>query len=110
MNDVNCAGPSTTACEPRAGTGKRSTVFGTIIVSAHEHAAREAGLPGRVDRATILCRRCGAETDSIEICPACVAALREEWAAGLGEQCRGRRVEDLPVSKLAEMQRERGWC
>ena len=102
------AGPCATATKHGAGTGKESIVFGSIMRADRGYLAREAGLPGRVDRATILCRSCGAETDGIEICPACADALRAEWADGLGEQCRGRRVEDLPVSELDEMQR--GWC
>jgi len=58
-----------------------------------------------------LCRSCGAETQSIDVCPACAEALREEQAAALDERCRihrVRHVEDLPVSVLEEMQAERG--
>jgi recombinational DNA repair protein RecR len=110
LEQINNAGPCATACKPAAGTGKGSTVFGSIIVSAEEHASREAGLPGRVDRETTSCRSCGAETQSIDVCPACADAMREERAAALREQCRIHRVrfvEDLPVSVLEEMQRGR---
>lgn len=111
MNQINCAGPCATACKPGAGTGKRSTVFGTIIVSAHEHAAREAGLPGRADREVRRCRSCDYETTSGDgICPACADARREELAAEQTEWCRiyrARRVEALPVAVLEEMQRGR---
>ena len=106
----NCAGPCTTACKPGAGSGKASTVFESIIVAATEHTGREAGLPGRADR-MIVCRSCGAETQSSDVCPDCADAMREERAATLREQCRIHRVryvEDLPVSVLQEMQVERG--
>ena len=91
----------------------QSTVFESIMVSAQSHASRETGLPGRVDRETTSCRSCGAETQSIDVCPACADALREERAADQTERCRihrVRRVEDLPVSVLREMQAERGRC
>ena len=114
LDHENCAGPCATACKPGAGTGKGSTVFRNIRISASEHAAREAGLPGRADRETIACRSCGCETTSGDgICAACAEAMREERAEALGERCRVhrvRRVEDLPVSVLEEMQAERGWC
>jgi hypothetical protein len=83
------------------------------MISATEHARREAGLPGRVDRTTIYCHSCGAETTNDRTCDACAEALREERAAALGERCRihrVRRVEDLPVSVLEEMQVEWGRC
>ena len=106
-------GPCTTATKTGAGTGKRSTVFESILVSAEEHAAREAGLPGRADR-MIACRSCGAPTASNDgICRDCADAMREERAAALGERCRIHRVryvEDLPVSALEEMQVEWGRC
>jgi hypothetical protein len=114
LEQINNAGPCATACKPRAGTGKGSTVFGSIIVSAEEHASREAGLPGRVDRETVACRSCDAETTSGDgICPACADAMREERAAALEERCRVHRVryvDDLPVSVLQEMQAEWGRC
>jgi hypothetical protein len=110
----NYVGPCATACKPGAGTGKASTVFESITVAATEHAAREAGLPGRVDRETTYCRSCGCETTSGDgICAACAEALREERAAALDERCRihrVRHVEDLPVSVLEEMQAEWGRC
>ena len=110
---TNYVGPCATACKPGAGTGKASTVFESITVAATEHAAREAGLPGRVDRATIYCRSCGCETTADRICPDCAEALRVERAAALDELCRVHRVryvEDLPVSVLEEMQAEWGRC
>jgi len=114
LDHENCVGPCATACKPGAGTGKGSTVFRNIRISASEHAAREAGLPGRADRETIACRSCGAPTTSSDgICRDCADAMREERAAALGEGCRVHRVryvEDLPVSVLEEMQAERGRC
>ena len=113
LEQIDNAGPCATACKPGAGTGKGSTVFGSIIVSATEHTAREAGLPGRVDRVA-ACRSCGAPTASSDgICRDCADAMREERAAALGERCRihqVRHVEDLPVSVLEEMRAERGRC
>ncbi len=106
-------GPCAAACKPGAGTDAQNGTFDHILVAAAEHAAREAGLPGRVDRETIACRSCGAETQSSDVCPACADAMREERAAALGERCRVHRVrhvEDLPVSVLEEMQAERGRC
>jgi hypothetical protein len=106
-------GPCATACKSGAGTGKVSTVFGSIIVSATEHAAREAGLPGRADR-MIACRSCGAPTASSDgICRDCADAMRAERAEALSALCRAHRVryvEDLPVSALQEMQAEWGRC
>ncbi len=113
LEQINNAGPCATACKPGAGTGKGSTVFRNIIISASEHAAREAGLPGRADR-MIACRSCGAPTASSDgICRDCADAMREERAAALDEQCRIHRVryvDDLPVSVLQEMQVEWGRC
>ena len=107
-------GPCATTCKPGAGTDTQDGTFDRIIVAAAEHAAREAGLPGRVDRETTYCRSCGCETTSGDgICAACAEALREERAAALDERCRihrVRHVEDLPVSVLEEMQAERGRC
>ncbi len=107
----NCAGPCATACKPGAGTGKASTVFESITVAATEHAAREAGLPGRAVR-MIACRSCGAPTASSDgICRDCADAMREFRAAALEERCRVHRVryvDDLPVSVLEEMQAEWG--
>ena len=109
--NTHCAGPCTLTRKTEAGTGNLSTVFEHILLSATEHAGREAGLPGRVDRETVACRSCDAETTSGDgICPACADAMREERAATLREQCRIHRVryvEDLPVSVLLEMQAER---
>ena len=112
MKEINCAGPCTLTRKTGVGTGNQSTVFEHILLSAEEHASREAGLPGRVDRETVACRSCDAETTSGDgICPACADAMREERAGALDERCRVhrvRRVEDLPVSVLEEMQVERG--
>jgi len=106
-------GPCTTACKPGAGTDAQNGTFDRIIVAAAEHAAREAGLPGRADR-MIACRSCGAPTaNSDGICRDCADVMREERAAALAERCRVHRVrhvEDLPVSVLQEMQAEWGWC
>ena len=106
-------GPCATVCNPGAGTDAQNGTFDRIIVAAAEHAAREAGLPGRADR-MIACRSCGAPTASSDgICRDCAYAMCEERAAALGERChirRARYVEDLPVSVLEEMQAERGRC
>ena len=112
LDHENCAGPCATACKPGAGTGKGSTVFRNIRISASEHAAREAGLPGRADRETIACRSCGAPTASSDrICRDCADAMRAERSEVLSALCRihrVRHVEDLPVSVLEEMQVEWG--
>ena len=109
----NYVGPCATACKPGAGTGAQDGTFDRILVAAAEHAAREAGLPGRADR-MIACRSCGAPTASSDgICRDCADAIREERAAALAERCRIHRVryvEDLPVSTLEEMQAEWGRC
>ena len=106
-------GPCGTACKSGAGTDAQDGTFDRIIVAAAEHAAREAGLPGRADR-TIACRSCGAPTASSDgICRDCADAIREERAAALDERCRVHRVryvDDLPVSVLQEMQAEWGRC
>ena len=106
-------GPCATVCKPGAGTDAQNGTFDRILVAAAEHAAREAGLPGRADR-MIACRSCGAPTSSSDgICRDCAYAMCEERAAALGERCRihrVRRVEDLPVSALEEMQAEWGRC
>ena len=108
---TNYVGPCATACKPGAGTDAQNGTFDYIMAAAAEHAAREAGLPGRVDRTTIYCHSCGCETTADRICPACAEALRAERAEALGERCRIHRVryvEDLPVSALEEMQVEWG--
>jgi hypothetical protein len=110
---TNCVGPCATACKPGAGTDAQNGTFDRILVAATEHAAREAGLPGRVDRTMIYCHSCGCETTADRICPDCAEALRVERAEALGERCRVHRVryvEDLPVSALEEMQAEWGRC
>ncbi len=108
---LDYAGPCTSACKPGAGTGDGSMVFSALIDADRNHQAHEAGLPGRVDRETVACRSCDAETTSGDgICPACADAMREERATEQAERCRvyrARYVEDLPVSVLAEMQRGR---
>ena len=107
---TNYVGPCATACKPGAGTDAQNGTFGRILVAAAEHAAREAGLPGRADR-MIACRSCGCETTADRICPACAEARRAERADALAERCRVHRVryvEDLPVSVLQEMQAEWG--
>ena len=106
----NYVGPCATACKPGAGTDAQNGTFDHMIVAATEHAAREVGLPGRVDR-MIACRSCGTPTASSDgICRDCADAMREERAAALEGRCRVHRVrsaEDLPVSVLEEMQRGR---
>ena len=106
-------GPCALARKTEAGTDAQNGTFDRILVAAAEHAAREAGLPGRADR-MIACRSCGAPTASSDgICRDCADAMREERADVLEERCRihrVRHVEDLPVSVLEEMQAERGRC
>ncbi len=106
-------GPCATARIPEAGTDAQNGTFDRIIVAAAEHAAREAGLPGRADR-TIACRSCGAPTASSDgICRDCAYAMCEERAAALGDRCRihrVRRVEGLPVSALEEIRAVGGRC
>ena len=96
-----------------AGTDTPNGTFDRILVAAAEHAAREAGLPGRADR-MIACRSCGAPTASSDrICRDCADAMRAERSEALSALCRVhrvRRVEDLPVSVLQEMQAEWGRC
>ncbi len=111
--NTNCAGPCPLTRKTEAGTGNPSTVFEHILLSATEHAGREAGLPGRVDRETTYCRSCGCETQSSDVCPACADAMRAERSEALSALCRVHRVryvEDLPVSALEEMQAEWGRC
>jgi len=90
--------------------GTSCIAFENIKLSAAAHApANDALLHGAVR----LCRSCGCETTADRICPDCAEALRAERAAALGERCRVhrvRRVEDLPVSVLEEMQAEWGRC
>ena len=104
-------GPCALARKTEAGTDAQNGTFDRILVAAAEHAAREAGLPGRADR-MIACRSCGAPTANCDgICRDCADAMREERAAALGEGCRVHRVryvDDLPVSVLQEMQAEWG--
>ncbi len=113
MKRNNYVGPCAAACKPGAGTDTQNGTFDYIIVAAAEHAAREAGLPGRADR-MIACRSCGAPTASSDgICRDCAEALREERADVLEGRCRIHRVryvDDLPVSVLQEMQAEWGRC
>ena len=106
-------GPYATASIPGAGTDAQNGTFEHIIVAAAEHAAREAGLPGRADR-MIACRSCGAPTASSDgICRDCAYAMCAERSEALSARCRVHRVryvEDLPVSVLQEMQAEWGRC
>lgn len=113
LEQIDNAGPCATACKPGAGTGKGSTVFGSIRISASEHAASEAGLPGRADRETTYCRSCGCETTADRICPACAEALRAERAEAQSDLCRRHGVtciEAVPRAALVEHQRAWGRC
>ena len=67
-------GPCATACKSGAGTGAQDGTFGRILVAAAEHAAREVGLPGRVDRMMNYCRVCRAETSNDRLCDTCIEA------------------------------------
>ena len=109
----NYVGPCATACKPGAGTDTQNGTFDRILVAATEHAAREAGLPGRADRETIACRSCGCETTADRICPACAEALRAERAEAESDLCRRHGVtciEDVPREALVEHQRAWGRC
>ena len=109
----NCVGPCATACEPGAGTDAQDGTFEHIIVAATEHAAREAGLPGRADRETTYCRSCGCETTNDCICDACAEALRVERAEAQSDLLRRHRatcIEAVPRAALAEHQRAWGRC
>ena len=90
--------------------GTSCIAFENIKIRTAAHApANDALLHGAVR----LCRSCGCETTADRICPDCAEALRAERAGDLNERCRihrVRRVEDLPVSVLEEMQAERGRC
>ena len=109
----NYVGPCATACKPGAGTDTQNGTFDRILVAATEHAAREAGLPGRADR-MIACRSCGAPTASSDrICPDCAEALRAERAEAQSDLCRRHGVtciEDVPREALVEHQRAWGRC
>ena len=71
---TNYVGPCATACKPGAGTDAQDGTFDRILVAAAEHAAREAGLPGSVDRTMIYCRVCRAETSNDRLCDTCIEA------------------------------------
>ncbi len=103
-------GPCATACKPGAGTDTPNGTFGRILVAAAEHAAREAGLPGRADR-MIVCRSCGCETQSSDVCPDCAEALRVERAEAQSDLLRRHGatcIEAVPRAALVEHQRAWG--
>ncbi len=110
---TNYVGPCATACKPGAGTDSQDGTFDYIIVAAAEHAAREAGLPGRADR-MIACRSCGAPTTSSDgICPDCAEALRVERVEAQSDLLRRHRaayIEAVPRAALVEHQRAWGRC
>ena len=109
--NTNCAGPGPLTRKTEAGTGNLSTVFEHILLSATEHAGREAGLPGRVDRETTYCRSCGCETTADRICDACAEALRVERAEAQSDLCRRYGttcIEAVPRAALVEHQRAWG--
>lgn len=109
--NTNCAGPCPLTRKTEAGTGNLSTVFEHILLSATEHAGREAGLPGRVDRETTYCRSCGCETTADRICDACAEALRVERAEAQSDLCRRYGttcIEAVPRAALVEHQRAWG--
>ena len=106
-------GPCATACKPGAGTDAQNGTFDHILVAAAEHAAREAGLPGRVDRTTIYCHSCGCETTADRICPACAEAQRAERAEAQTDLLRrhgATGIEAVPREALAEHQSAWGRC
>ena len=111
MSEILSAAPQSGRANPQDGAGdRRVLVSENIFVRTLENAPANDDL---LHGAVRLCRSCGAETQSIDVCPACADALREERAADQTERCRihrVRRVEDLPVSVLREMQAERGRC
>jgi len=108
MSEILSAAPQSGRANPQEGAGdRRVSSSENIFVRTLENApANDDLLHGRAR----LCRSCGAETQSSDVCPACADAMREERAATLREQCRIHRVrhiEDLPVHVLEEMQRGR---
>ena len=91
------------------GTRTIPEPIGMLERTLHHAPANDALLHGAVR----LCRSCGCETTADRICPDCAEAQRAERADALAERCRVhrvRRVEDLPVSALEEMQAEWGRC
>ena len=66
--------PCATGSIPGAGTDAQNGTFDRIIVAAAEHADREAGLPGRVDRTMNYCRVFRAETSNDCLCDTCIEA------------------------------------
>ena len=111
MSEIVSAAPQSGRANPQDGAGDRCVSSSEdIMVRALANApANDARLHGRVR----LCRSCGCETESMDLCPSCADAERAERSAALGERCRVhrvRRVEDLPVGVLQEMQAERGRC
>lgn len=111
MSEILSAAPQSGRANPQDGAGdRRVLVSENIFVRTLENApANDDLLHGRAR----LCRSCGAETQSSDVCPACADAMREERAAALEGRCRIHRVryvDDLPVSVLQEMQVEWGRC
>ena len=108
MSEILSAAPQSGRANPQEGAGdRRVSSSENIFVRTLENAPANDDL---LHGAVRLCRSCGAETQSIDVCPACAEALREERAADQTERCRIHRVryvEDLPVSVLEEMQRGR---
>ena len=109
MSEILSAAPQSGRANPQEGAGdRRVSSSENIFVRTLENApANDDLLHGRVR----LCRSCGAETQSSDVCPACADAMREERATEQAERCRVHRVrhvEDLPVSVLEEMQADRG--
>jgi hypothetical protein len=108
MSEILSAAPQSGRANPQEGAGdRRVSSSENILVRTRANAPANDDL---LHGAVRLCRSCGAETQSIDVCPACAEALREERAAALSERCRVHRVrhvEDLPVHVLEEMQRGR---
>ena len=101
MSEILSAAPQSGRANPQDGAGdRRVLVSENIFVRTLENApANDDLLHGRAR----LCRSCGAETQSSDVCPACADAMRAERAATLREQCRIHRVryvENLPVHVL----------
>ena len=109
LEQTNYAGPCTLTCKTEAGTGNLSIAFNSIIISATEHAGREAGLPGRVDRETTYCRSCGCETTADRICPDCAEALRAERAEAQTDLLRRHGAASCATCALATARQSIDW-
>jgi len=70
--------------------------FDRILIAATEHAAREAGLPGRADREAVPCADCASAIPrpSMEWRGSCGVPIVRYGCAGDPDACGGRLVID----------------